>query len=151
MRRRNCSAPLQNLSLFPLHTCKQQALTVRLWPWGSHSFLLEPAVSSNVCMLHLPKENYTFFFSLGFTEVFLFGKHLLVPFGCCDRFHSKRLTMKAEPLQTPRLLQGPLCCQPKENTKGGGRGAKCAPGVRTHKGPLLSTFIEKQLVGGEAA
>lgn len=47
-------------SLF--HTCKQQALTVRLWPWGSHSFPLEPAVSNNLCMLRLPKENYTFFF-----------------------------------------------------------------------------------------
>lgn len=45
-------------SLF--HTCKQQALTVRLWPWGSHSFPLEPAVSNNLCMLRLPKENYTF-------------------------------------------------------------------------------------------
>ena len=61
MRWRNCSVPLLSLSLFPLHTCKQQALTVRLWPWGSHSFPLEPAVSNNVCMLHLPKENYTFF------------------------------------------------------------------------------------------
>lgn len=70
MRRRNCSAPLQNLSLFPLHTCKQQALTVRLWPWGSHSFLLEPAVSSNVCMLHLPKENYTFFSLLDLQRYF---------------------------------------------------------------------------------
>ena len=47
-------------SLF--HTCKQQALTVRLGPWGSHSFPLEPAVSNNVCMLRLPKENYTFSF-----------------------------------------------------------------------------------------
>lgn len=69
MRQRNCSAPLQNLSPFPLHTCKRQALTVRLWPWGSHSFPLEPAVSNNMCILHLPKKNYTFF-SLGFMEGF---------------------------------------------------------------------------------
>lgn len=133
-------------SLF--HTCKQQALTVRLWPWGSHSFPLEPAVSNNLCMLRLPKENYTFFF-LWFTEGFLFGKHLLVSFSSCDRFHSRLLTMK-EPLQTPNLLQGLLGCRQRGTWRAVIRGAHSSPGIRPHEGPLLRICIEKQLVGREA-
>lgn len=99
------------------HTCKQQALTVSLWPWGSHSFPLEPAVSTNLCMLHLPKENYTLFF-LWFTKEFLFGKHLRESFSCCDRLHSKLLIMRGEPLPSPNLLQGPLCYQVKGSPEG---------------------------------
>lgn len=94
-------------SLF--HTCKQQqALTVRLGPWGSHSFPLEPAVSNNVCMLHLPRENYTFSFFDSLRD--FIWKTFLVSFSCCDRFHSKLLS-EEEPLQTPNLLQGLLWCQ----------------------------------------
>lgn len=76
-------------------------------------------------------------------DFFLFGKHLLVSFSCCDRFHSKFLTMKEAPPQTPNLLQGLLWCQVKGNLKGGGN--------RAHEGPLLSMSVEKQPAGREIA
>lgn len=98
-------------------------------------------------MLHLQGKLYLF--SLGFTEGFLFGKHLLVSFSCCDRFHSKLLTRKEEALQTPNPLQGPLWCQAKGNMKADGR-EQCS-GSRTQEGPLRSTSIEEQPVRGEPA
>lgn len=147
MRWRNCSAPLPNLSLLPLTYVSTKYLLSDSDPGEAIHFHLNQLFQiTRSCCIY--KENYTFF-SLGFTEGFLFGKHLLVSFSCCDRFHSELLAVQEEPLQTPNPLQGLLRCQAKGNMKAGGR-EQCS-GSRIQEGPLMSTSIEKQPVRGETA
>lgn len=131
-------------SLF--HTCKQQALTVRLWPWGSHSFPLEAAVSNNLCMLRLPKGNYTFSFFDSLRDFYLENIYLYLSAAVID-FTASVSLWKRNPCKLLTFFKVP-CGARRRGTGREVEGEQSVLLESTHVGPLLSNLLKSSLWEG---